>query len=68
MDVLITIVVALLVAALTFFVTGWYLEKRANSRLRVTQAEADRILEEAETRRRDSAIESKDEAIRLRAE
>src|SRR3712207_4095639 len=68
MDVLIPIVVALLVAALTFFVTGWYLEKRANSRLRVMQAEADRILEEAETRRRDTALEAKDEAIRLRAE
>ena len=48
--------------------TKWYLEERSNSRVRQAQAEADRILEEAETRRRDAAIEAKDEAIRLRGE
>jgi ribonuclease Y len=59
---------AALVVAATFFATRWYLEGRADASLRKAQAEADRILEEAETRRRDAAIEAKDEAIRLRAE
>jgi ribonuclease Y len=36
--------------------------------MRRAQEEADRILEEAETRRRDVALETKDEAIRLRAD
>lgn len=57
-----------LVAIAAFFATRWYLEGRADAQIRKAQAEADRILEEAETRRRDSAIEAKDEAIRLRAE
>jgi len=57
-----------LVAIAAFFATRWYLEGRADAQIRKAQAEADRILEEAETRRRDAAIEAKDEAIRLRAD
>jgi len=58
----------ILVAALTFFATRWYLEHHASSRLRQQQVEADRILAEAETRQRDATLEVKDEAIRLRAD
>ena len=57
---------AVLVVVATFFATRWYLEGRADSHARKVQAEADRILEEVETRRRDAALEAKDEAIRLR--
>src|SRR5689334_15326990 len=53
---------AVLVVVATFFATRWYLEGRAEAYARKAQAEADRILEEAETRRRDAAIEAKDEA------
>jgi ribonuclease Y len=59
---------AVLVVVATYFATRWYLEGRADAQLRKAQADADRILEEAETRRRDAALEAKDEAIRLRAE
>ena len=59
---------AVLVVVATFFATRWYLEGRADSHARKVQAEADRILEDVETRRRDAALEAKDEAIRLRAE
>ena len=62
------VLVALLVAVLVFVGTSWYLERKATSRLRRAQTEADRILEETETRRRDAALEAKDEAIRLRGE
>jgi len=57
-----------LVAGLTYFATRYVLEHRAQSRIRQAQAQADRIVEEAESRRRDAALEAKDEAIRLRAE
>ncbi|MCC6314065.1 MAG: ribonuclease Y [Thermomicrobiales bacterium] len=57
-----------LVALATYFATRWHLEGRANARVRQAQAEADRIVEEAETRRRDAMLEAKDEAIRLRAD
>ena len=48
-----------LVAVTTFFATQRVLERRATSRVRQAQDEADRILEEAETRRRDAALEAK---------
>ncbi|MDQ3695697.1 MAG: ribonuclease Y [Chloroflexota bacterium] len=57
-----------LVAVATFFATKWHLEGRANSQLHLRQQEAARVLEQAETRRRDAALETKDEAIRLRAD
>ncbi|MFL5758429.1 MAG: ribonuclease Y [Thermomicrobiales bacterium] len=69
MDTVIFIVLtALLAGGLTFFSTYFYLDKRANSRVRQAQDEADKILEEAETKRRDAAIAAKDESIRVRAE
>jgi ribonucrease Y len=59
---------AVLVAGLTFFVTYFWLDRRAHSRMRIAQTEADRIVEEAESRRRDTVLAEKDEAIRLRGE
>ena len=57
-----------LVAAATFFGTRWFLEGRADASVKKTQAEANRILEEAETKRRDTVLEAKDEIIRMRAD
>ena len=69
MDTIVTLsIVAVLVAGITFFVTYFWLERRANSRVRRAQAEADRIVEEAESRRRDTVLGAKDEAIRLRGD
>jgi ribonucrease Y len=59
---------AVLLVGLTALGTYLYLERRANSRVRLAQAEADQIIAEAEERRRAAAIEAKDEAMRLRAE
>ncbi|HWV23971.1 MAG TPA: ribonuclease Y [Thermomicrobiales bacterium] len=59
---------ALLVAGITFSVTYFWLDQRAESRIKKAQIEADRILEEAESTRRDNALAAKDEAIRLRGE
>jgi ribonuclease Y len=67
-DLLVYLIGAVLVAGITFLGTYFWLDKRAQSRLRVAQAEADRITEEAETKRRESALAAKDEAIRLRGE
>jgi ribonucrease Y len=67
-DLLILSIEAVLVAGLTFFVTYFWLDRRANSRVRQAQSEADRIVEEAESRRRDTVLAAKDEAIRLRGE
>jgi ribonucrease Y len=66
--VIIIVLTALLAGGLTFFATYINLDKRANSRVRLAQDEADRILEEAENKRRDAAIAAKDESIRLRAD
>ena len=67
-DLWVFIILALLVAGITFFVTYFWLEKRAESRMKIAQSEADRVIEEAETKRRDIALSAKDEAIRLRGE
>ena len=67
-DVIMYLIEALLVAGLTFFATHFWLVQRAQSRVRMAQAEADRIVEEAEIARRDAALTARDEAIRLRNE
>ncbi|CAN5806667.1 ribonuclease Y [soil metagenome] len=67
-DLLIYLIGAVLVAGITFLATFFWLDKRAQSRVRIAQSEADRITEEAETTRRDSALAAKDAAIRLRGE
>jgi len=67
-NIVILSIVAVLVAGLTFFVTWFWLERRENSRVRIAQSEAGRIVEEAESRRRDTVLGAKDEAIRLRGE
>ncbi|CAN5791701.1 ribonuclease Y [soil metagenome] len=62
------ILVALLVVALTALVTYLFLERRSQSRIRVAQDDAGRIVADAEERRLSAAIEAKDEAMRLRSE
>ena len=59
---------AFLVACVSVLATYIYLDKRAQSHVRKAQVDADRIRDEAETERRDAAIATKDEAIRLRNE
>jgi ribonuclease Y len=66
--IVLVVVLVVVLVAVAIFGTKWFLEQRSTSRVRQAQADADRILEEAETRRRDAAIEAKDEAIRLRGE
>lgn len=65
-DLWVFIILAILVAGITFFVTYFWLDRRAESRMKIAQSEADRVIEEAETKRRDIALSAKDEAIRLR--
>jgi ribonuclease Y len=67
-DMLVYLIGAVLVAGITFLATFFWLDKRAQSRVRLAQTDAGRIVEEAETTRRDSALAAKDEAIRLRGE
>ena len=67
-DLWVFIILALLVAGITFFVTYFWLEKRAESRMKIAQSEADRVIEEAETKRREIALAAQDDAIRLRGE
>jgi ribonuclease Y len=62
------VVFGLFVAGVTYALTYFWLDKRAHSRLSIAQTEADRIVEEAETRRRDMTLAAKDEAIRLRGD
>jgi ribonuclease Y len=62
------VVVGILVAGITFLLTYFWLEQRAQSRTRLSQAAADRLVEEAETQRRDMTLAAKDEAIRLRGD
>ena len=57
---------AILLIAATAFVTYFVLDRRAKSSVRQAQLESDRIIEEAEARRRQAAIEAKDEALKLR--
>ena len=59
---------ALLIAAVSVLGTFVYLDKRAKSRIGMAQSEAARIIEEAETQRRDASLAAKDEAIKLRTE
>jgi len=58
----------LLVAVIVFLLTWFWLERRAHSRVHQAQAQADQIVEEAETRRRDMVLSAKDEAIRMRGD
>jgi ribonuclease Y len=67
-DLLIYLIGAVLVAGITFLATFFWLDQRAQSRVRLAQSEADRIVEEAETTRREAALAAQDEAIRLRGD
>ena len=62
------IVGALLAAIISAIVTYLYLDRGAQSRFRLSQEEANRIVAEAEEQKRASAIEAKDQALSLRSE
>ena len=62
------IIGALLAAVISAIVTYLYLDRGAKSRVRLSQDEANRIVAEAEEQKRASAIEAKDQAMRLRSE
>src|SRR5918998_580575 len=68
MDVVWLVFGALLGAAAGAGLVLYFLQTKATSRVRQAQDQADRLLAEAETQRRDAAIQAKDEAIRLRAD
>jgi ribonuclease Y len=67
-ELLVYLIGAVLVAGIVFLATYFWLDKRAQSRVRIAQSEADRILGEAEATRREAALAAKDEAIRMRGE
>ena len=66
--IVIPVIAALLAAAVSVAGTLFVLERRANSRLRIVQRQADQVLQESEAAKRDVEIAAKDEAIRLRGE
>jgi ribonucrease Y len=68
MELLISIVASLVVGALAAGATYFYMTTRASSAVQRAQQEAERIVEEANSRRREMVLEAKDEAIRIRNE
>jgi ribonucrease Y len=68
MELVISIVASLVVGALAAGGTYFYMMTRSSSAVRRAREEADRIVEEANARRREMILEAKDEAIKLRNE
>lgn len=68
MYVLIAIVSAAVAGALAYFLTKSKLESSAASTVGRAELDAKRVVEEAEAQRRETVLEAKDEAIRLRTE
>ena len=62
------VLVAVLAAVVSSLLTFFFLERRAHSRVGRAYNEADRIIEEAETRRREATLTAQDEALRLRTD
>lgn len=68
MYVLIALVSAAVAGALAWYLTKVKLESSAASTVGRAELEAKRVVEEAEAQRRETVLEAKDEAIRLRTE
>jgi ribonuclease Y len=68
MYVLIALVSAAVAGALAWYLTKVKLESSAASTVGRAELEAKRVVEEAEAQRRETVLEAKDEAIRLRSE
>ena len=68
MYVLIALVSAAVAGALAWYLTKVKLESNAASTVGRAELEAKRVVEEAEAQRRETVLETKDEAIRLRSE
>jgi len=62
------VIEAALIAAISILGTFVYLDKRERSKIQAARRQADEILIEAETQKRDAALAAKDEAIKLRNE
>jgi ribonuclease Y len=66
---LLAALVSLVIGALgAWWVTRWMLLNRADSRIAQARQQADRMLEGAETEKREQVLQAKDEGIRIRAE
>jgi ribonucrease Y len=68
MEYLISIIASLVVGALAAGGVYFYMTNRASSVVQQARRDAERIVEEAESRRRELVLEAKDEAIKLRNE
>lgn len=55
-------------AALAAYITRWALLNRSDSRIAQAQRQAERVVEDAETEKRELVIQAKDEAIQIRAD
>jgi len=66
--ILIALVSAVVAGAVVYFVTRAMLVNNAASKIGRAELDAQRIIEEAEAQRRETALEAKDESIRLRTE
>jgi ribonuclease Y len=67
-NVLVLLVVMLFSAGLAAFATYFWLQAREASRMKQAQRDADTILEEARSQQKETILQGKDEALRLRAE
>jgi ribonucrease Y len=68
MEYVISIIASLVVGALAAGGVYFYMTNRSTSAVLLARQDAERIVEEAESRRREMVLEAKDEAIRLRNE
>lgn len=67
-NVLVLLVVMIVTAGLSFAATYFWLQAREASRMKQAQRDADTILEEARSQQKETILQGKDEALRLRAE
>ncbi|MEZ4521040.1 MAG: ribonuclease Y [Thermomicrobiales bacterium] len=69
LTVLLTALVSVVIgAAAAWWITRWLLMNRADSRIAQATQQAERIVDDAETEKRELVIQAKDEVIRIRAE
>ncbi|CAN5611007.1 ribonuclease Y [soil metagenome] len=69
LTVLLTALVSVVIGAVAaWWITRWMLLNRADSRISLARQQAERIVDDAETEKRELVIKAKDEAIRIRAE
>ncbi len=67
-NVLVSLLLVLVTAGLTFAATYFWLQAREASRMRQAHRDADTILEDARSQQKETILQGKDEALRLRSE